>query len=207
MQSVYTAFQIQDCQREDKIQAGKRQTVFFTAVNPTNKDHKDPHELALTKPRLASYKQKKWKRHQDTVYWVDIQLAQRKGLKFYQTRCSAIILYDTLQAYCISKVVVMECGEIIHEKLYVSPQPPPTISFKDNWMKELDSEVAGSSKDTNESNQNQKPNYQERRDPWVAKEFERYLDWSRGHQALNKNGETRGWIQIHPKLRVDAFKN
>ena len=24
---------------------------------------------------------------------------------------------------------------------------PPTISFKDNWMKELDSEVAGSSKD------------------------------------------------------------
>ena len=31
-----------------------RQTVFFTAVNPMNKDHKDPHELDLTKPRLAS---------------------------------------------------------------------------------------------------------------------------------------------------------
>ena len=30
----------------------------------------------------------------------------------------------------------------------MSPRPPPTISFKDNWMKELDSEVAGSSKDT-----------------------------------------------------------
>ena len=39
----------------------KRQTVFFTAVNPMNKDHKDPHELDLTKPRLASYKQK-WKK-------------------------------------------------------------------------------------------------------------------------------------------------
>ena len=61
-------------------------TVFFTAVNPVDKDHKDPHELDLTKPRLASYKQKKWKRHQDTVYWVDIQLAQRKRLKFCQTR-------------------------------------------------------------------------------------------------------------------------
>ena len=36
-----------------------RQTVFFTAVNPIKKDHKDPHELGLTKPRLASYKQKK----------------------------------------------------------------------------------------------------------------------------------------------------
>ena len=112
-----------------------------------HKNHRDPQELDLTKPRLASYKQK-WKRHQDTVYWVDFQLAQRKGFKFYQTRCNAIILYDTLSAYCISKVVVMESGEIIYEKVYVSPRPPPTISFKDNWMKELDSEVAGSSKDS-----------------------------------------------------------
>ena len=35
----------------------ERQTVFFTAVNPMKKDHRDPHELDLTKPRLASYKQ------------------------------------------------------------------------------------------------------------------------------------------------------
>ena len=72
--------------------------------------HKDPQELDLTKPRLAWYKQKKWKRHHDTVYWVDIQVAQRQGLKFYPTRCNAIILYDTLPAYCISKVVVMDSG-------------------------------------------------------------------------------------------------
>ena len=62
-----------------------RQTVFFTAVNTMHKNHKDPQELDLTKPRLASYKQK-WKVHQDTMYWVEKQLAQRKGLKFYQTR-------------------------------------------------------------------------------------------------------------------------
>ena len=42
----------------------------------------------------------------------------------------------------------MESGDIIYEKVYVLPRPPPTISFKDNWMKELDSEVAGRSKDT-----------------------------------------------------------
>ena len=76
----------------------ERQTVFFTAVNPTHKNPQDPTELDLTKPRLASHKQK-WKRHQDTVCWVDIKLAQQKGLKFYQTRCNAIILYDTLPAY------------------------------------------------------------------------------------------------------------
>ena len=126
----------------------ERQTVFCTAMNPMHQHHKDPYKLDLTKPRLAWYKQKTWKRHQDTVYWVDIQLAQRKGFKFYQTRCNAIIFYDTLQASCISKVVVMESGESIYEKVYVSPRLPPTISFKDNWMKGLDSEVAGSSKDT-----------------------------------------------------------
>ena len=42
----------------------------------------------------------------------------------------------------------MESGEIMYEKEYVSPRPPPTISFKEDWMKELDSEVAGSSRET-----------------------------------------------------------
>ena len=109
------------------------QTLFFTAVNPMHENHKDPQELDLTKPRLASCKQK-WKRHQDTVSWVDIPLAQRKGLKFYQTRSNAIILYDTLPAYCISKVIVMKSEEIIYQKVYVSPRPQPKISYKDNWM-------------------------------------------------------------------------
>ena len=91
----------------------EKQTIFFTAVNPMNKEHEDPYEIDLTEPRLAWYKQKTWKRHQDTVYLVDIQLAQRKELKFHQTISNAIILYDTLQAYCIPKVVVMESREII----------------------------------------------------------------------------------------------
>ena len=124
----------------------KRQTAFFTAVNPMHKNHQDPKELDLTKPRLASY-QKEWKVHQDTVYWVDIQLAQRKGLKFYQTRSDAVILYDTVPSYCISKAIVMKSEEVIYQKVYVSPRPPPTISYKDNWMCDLDSDIAGSSND------------------------------------------------------------
>ena len=100
-----------------------------------HKNHKDPQELDLTQPRLAWYKQKTWIRHQDIVYWVDIQLAQRKGLKFHQTRSNAIILYDTLPAYCISKVVVKKS-----QKLRKAARTP------------------------NESNQSQKPNYQEQGD-------------------------------------------
>ena len=111
-----------------------------------NKNHKDPQELDLTKPRLALNKQK-WKVHQGTVFWVDTQLAQWKGLKFYQTRSNGIILYDTLPAYCASKVIVMNTEEITYQKVYVSPRPPPKISYKDNWMCDLDSDVAGSRKD------------------------------------------------------------
>ena len=42
----------------------------------------------------------------------------------------------------------MKSGEIIFQKVFVSPRPPPTISYKDDWMCDLDSDIAGSSKDT-----------------------------------------------------------
>ena len=64
----------------------------------------------------------------------------RKGLKFYQTRSNAIILQETLPAYCIPKVVWMETGEVIYEKVYMSPRPPPKISLKHEWKRELGSE-------------------------------------------------------------------
>ena len=128
-----------DCGRT-KFEQGQT-NVFFTAVKPLHKKHQNPEELDLTKPRLASYKQK-WKVHQDTVYWVDIQLAQQQGLKFYQTRSNAVIFYDTLPACCISQVAVMKSEEIIYQKVYVAPRPPPTISYKVNWTCNLDSDVA-----------------------------------------------------------------
>ena len=46
----------------------KRQTVFFTSVDPMNKEHTDPDVIDLDAPRLAWYKQKVWKKHQNTVY-------------------------------------------------------------------------------------------------------------------------------------------
>ena len=120
----------------------KRQTVFFLPVNPIDKKTKILRQIALKAPRLAQYTQTAWKKHQNTVYWVDIKLAQKKGLKFYQTRSNAIILYNTLPAYCIPKAVQMETGEIIYEKVYESPRPPPKISLRNSWMKELGPEVA-----------------------------------------------------------------
>ena len=123
-----------------------RQTVFFTAVNPMHENHQDLIELDLTTPRLLSYKQK-WKVHQDTVYRVDIQHAQRKGLKFCQRRSNAVILHDTLPAYCFSKAIVMKSEEVTYQNAYVSPRPPPTISNKTYWTCNLDSDIARSSND------------------------------------------------------------
>ena len=78
-------------------------------------DHKDPDTTDLETPRLAQCETRK--KHQNTVHWVNINLAQKKGLKFCQTRSNAIILYDTLPACCIPKVVVMETGEAINERV------------------------------------------------------------------------------------------
>ena len=46
---------------------------------------------------------------------------------------------------------MMGTGNIIHEKVYASPRPPPKISFQDNWMKELGSEVAGGGEDSQQT--------------------------------------------------------
>ena len=53
-----------------------------------------------------------------------------------------IILHDTLPAYCVPKVVRMETGEVIYERVYMSPRPPPKISLKHDWKRELGSEDA-----------------------------------------------------------------
>ena len=140
VQSIYIPSSIQDWYREVKIWATDRQYSFCLWI-PWTKTHKDPDTIDLGAPRLAQYMHKAWKKHQNTVYWVDNKLAQKKGLKFYQTRSNAIILHEALPAYCIPKVVRMETGGYTN-KVYASPRPPPKISLKHDWMKELGSEVA-----------------------------------------------------------------
>ena len=139
--------------------SSKRQTVFFLPVDPMDKEHKDPETIDLGAPRVAQYMHKAWKKHQNTVYWVDIKLALKKGLKFYQTRSNTIILLETLPAYCIQKVVRMETGEVIYEQVYKSPRPPPKISLKHDWMKELGSEVARQAAVNQPTQPNPNPNH------------------------------------------------
>ena len=110
--------------------SSRRQTVFFLPIDPRDKDHEDPEHIDFSVPRRAQYLHSAWKKHQDAVFWVDIDLAIRKGLTFYQTRSNAIILQGTLPAYCIPKVVRLKTGEVLYEKSYMSPRPPPKISLR-----------------------------------------------------------------------------
>ena len=99
----------------------RRQTVFFLPVNPRNESHRDPEYIDFSVPRLARYMHKAWKRHQDAVFWVDIDLGIKEGLVFCQTRSNAIILQGTLSAHCIVKVERLTAGEKLYERQYLSP--------------------------------------------------------------------------------------
>ena len=97
----------------------RRQSVFFLLVDPRKEDHKDPEYIDYSAPRLARYLQNAWKRHQDTVFWIDIDLGIREGLMFYQTRSNAIILQGTLPANCIVRAERLRNGEKLYERLFV----------------------------------------------------------------------------------------
>ena len=113
----------------------RRQTVFFLPVDPRDESHKDPEYIDFSVPRLARYLHNAWKRHQDAVFWVDIDLAIKEGLTFYQTRSNAIILQGTLPVHYIVKVERLKTGEMLYERRYLSPRPPLKISLKHdhNW--------------------------------------------------------------------------
>ena len=117
--------------------SSRRQTVFFLPIDPRDKNHTDPEYIDFSVPRRAKYVHSAWKKHQDAVFSVDINLAIKGGLTFYQTRSNAIILQGTLPAHYISKVERLKTGEMLYERRYLSPRPPPKISLKHdhNWTR------------------------------------------------------------------------
>ena len=112
-------------------------SIFFLPIDPRDENHKDPEHIDFSVPRRAQYVHSAWKRHQDAVFWVDIDLAIREGLTFYQTRSNAIILQGTLPACCIPKVERFKTGEVLYERPYLSPRPPRKISLRHdhNWTR------------------------------------------------------------------------
>ena len=67
-----------------------------------------------------------------------------RDIKTQKIGSTSILLFlqETLPASCIPKVVRMKTGEVLYEKLYMSPRPPPKISLKHEWKREFGSEHA-----------------------------------------------------------------
>ena len=97
--------------------------MFFLPVDPRDERHKDPEYIDFSVPRLARYMHNAWRKHQDAVFWVDIDFGIKEGLVFHQTRTNVIILQGTLPVHCISRVERLKNGEVLYERRYLSPRP------------------------------------------------------------------------------------
>ena len=143
------------------LNLSNRQTVFFLPVDPMDKNHKDPDTIDLTAPRHAQYMHKAWKKHQNTVYWVDINLALKKGFSIKHDRTLSFFTKHS-QLAVFRKLLGWKLEKFMYEKVYASPRPPPKISLKHDWMKELGSEVAqrpeGQVVQQSKSSQSNQPN-------------------------------------------------
>ena len=116
----------------------KRQSVFFLPIDPRDEDHQDPENIDYSVPRRARYVQNARKRHQDTVFWIDIDHGIiKEGLKFCQTRSNAIILQGVLPPSCIVRAERLKGGEPLYKRQFLSPRPPPKISLRNdlNWTR------------------------------------------------------------------------
>ena len=78
---------------------------------------------------------KAWKKYQNTVYWVDVNFALKKGSKFYQTRSNGITLHETLPACCIPKVVRME-NRRNHIRVSICVTSASSEDFLETWLDE-----------------------------------------------------------------------
>ena len=90
---------------------GERQSVFFITVNPMDNDQSmEEIRCNLDKPTL-----------------IDLKLAQKKGLQFYQTRSHAIVLYNTLPATCFEKAVCMKTNDELYHRVCLPARFPPPL--------------------------------------------------------------------------------
>ena len=109
--------------------SSKRQTAFFSPVDPRDKGIKIRQRLTSLY-HVVHNTCTVLGRNIKTRYFGLILILRFKKVNILQTRSNAIILQGTLPAYCIPKVVRLKTGEVLYEKSYMSPRPPPKISLR-----------------------------------------------------------------------------
>ena len=146
-----------------RIDTGKskfQQTTdnILLPVDPMNKEHKDPETIDLKAPATCTIHAYSLEERSKHCVLGRYQTCSKERIKIPSGRDrTPSFLYNTLPAYCIPKVVRIETGERIHEKVYESPRPHPKISLRHDWMKELGSEVARQAEGSQPTQPNRNP--------------------------------------------------
>ena len=117
--SIIILLSTMDWYLEVRSQAGDKQYSSCLLIQEM-KNHRDSERIDFSLPCLKRYMHSAWKRHQDAVFWVVINLAISEGLTFYQTRSNPFILQGILLAHFLSKVEKLKTGEMLYERLFVS---------------------------------------------------------------------------------------
>ena len=72
----------------------------------------------------------------DAVYWFDCKTVQNQGLVFWQTITNAIMLYESMPADCLVKVVKRNVdyteARIQYHKVESDQREPPRIILREN---------------------------------------------------------------------------
>ena len=121
--------------------------MFFTPVDSMDSEQdRREAEYDLDKPRIAPCKHA-WRSHHNT----QLELAKRKGLRFYQTH--AITLSGTLPAICIDEVVCMKTREELYCRIYKSHKLPRVTLVPNSQHVQKDVLVSESRKSDDRENE------------------------------------------------------
>ena len=87
---------------------------------------------------MAPYRTK-WNVYQNAVCWIDLKSGQDRRLERWQTNSDAIIPDNTVPADGLEKVAHHKTGEILYQKIRLSPRPSPNpqkclaCSTREHW--------------------------------------------------------------------------
>ena len=112
-----------------------RQTVFFTPLGPLGDETEEEYD-DLREPRTVHYENKETI-SQDGIYWVNLGKAQDNGLQYWQTGSHVVVLYDSVPADCVEKVVSTRGNKILYQWI-PTPCPPPRVVLENVWQVQHD---------------------------------------------------------------------
>ena len=148
--------------------SSERQTIFCQPVNPMDKEHKDPETIRLGS--TASCTVHAYSLEETSKHGVlgRHQTCSKERIKVLSnSRSNAVILHNTLLVYGNWRNHTRKSLNHL--------DPPPKVSLRNDWMKELVSEVARQAED-NQPQPNPNPKYRNGGDLlWQNKRLVRVL--------------------------------